>query len=118
MIDFVSKLLRGKKGNDIIWVVVNWLTKSTLFLPMKMSALVVKLARLYIDEVIRLHKVPMSIFFFYQGPLIYFLNMVIYTMFFGNKFESKYSFSSFDWQTIREDYSDIGKPVEIMCVGI
>jgi len=117
MIDFASKLLRGKKGNDIIWVVVNWLTKSTLFLPMKMSALVVKLARLYIDEVIRLHKVPMSIFF-YQGPLIYFLNMVIYTMFFGNKFESKYSFSSLDWQTIREDYSDIGKPVEIMCVGI
>lgn len=77
-------------------MVVNWLTKSTLFLPMKMSALVVKLARLYIDEVIRLHKVPMSIFFFYQGPLIYFLNMVIYTMFFGNKFESKYSFSSLD----------------------
>lgn len=117
MIDFVSKLLRGKKGNDIIWVVVNWLTKSTLLLHMKMSALVDKLARLYIDEVIRLHKVPMSIFL-YQGPLIYFLNMVIYTMFFRNKFESKYSFSSLDWQTIREDYSDIGKPVEIMCIGI
>jgi hypothetical protein len=68
MIDFVSKLLRGKKGNDIIWVVVNWLTKSTLLLHMKMSALVDKLARLYIDEVIRLHKVPMSIFFSIRDP--------------------------------------------------
>jgi len=37
------------------------LTKSTLFLPMKMTNLVDKLAKLYVDEVIRLYGVLVSI---------------------------------------------------------
>jgi len=53
-------LPRGKKGNDAIWVVVDRLT-SALFLPMKMTNLVDKLAKLYVDEVIKLHGVPVSI---------------------------------------------------------
>ena len=60
-IDFVMGLPRGKKGNDVIWVVMDRLTKSALFLPMKMTNLVDKLAKLYVDEVIRLHGVPVSI---------------------------------------------------------
>ena len=59
--DFMTRLPRGKKGNDAIWVVVDRLTKSALFLLMKMTDLVDKLAKLYIDEVIRLHGVPISI---------------------------------------------------------
>jgi hypothetical protein len=59
--DFVTGLPRGKKGNDAIWVVVDRLTKSALFLLIKMTDLVDKLAKLYIDEVIRLHGVPISI---------------------------------------------------------
>jgi hypothetical protein len=60
-IDFVMGLPRGKKGNDVIWVVMDRLTKSALFLPMKMTNSVDKLAKLYVDEVIRLHGVPVSI---------------------------------------------------------
>jgi len=59
--DFVTRLPKGKKGNDAIWVVVDQLTKSALFLPMKMTDLVDKLAKLYVNEVIRLHGVPVSI---------------------------------------------------------
>jgi hypothetical protein len=59
--DFVSGLPRGKKGNDVIWVIVDRLTKSALFLPMKMTDPIDKLARLYVNEVVRLHGVPLSI---------------------------------------------------------
>jgi hypothetical protein len=59
--DFMTRLPKGKKGNDAIWVVVDQLTKSALFLPMKMTDLVDKLAKLYVNEVIRLHGVPVSI---------------------------------------------------------
>jgi hypothetical protein len=59
--DFVTGLPRGKKGNDAIWVVVDQLTKSALFLPMKMTDSVDKLAKLHVNEVIRLHGVSVSI---------------------------------------------------------
>jgi hypothetical protein len=59
--DFVSRLPRGKKGNDAIWVIVDRLAKSALVLPMKMTYSVDKLARLYINEVMTLHGVPLSI---------------------------------------------------------
>jgi hypothetical protein len=59
--DFVSELPRGKKGNDAIWVIVDRLTKSALFLPMKMTNPVDKLARLYVNKVVKLYGVPLSI---------------------------------------------------------
>lgn len=62
-IDFISSLPRGRKGNDAIWVIVNRLTKSTLFLSMKMTNAVDKLAKLYVDKMVRLHGVPVSIVF-------------------------------------------------------
>jgi hypothetical protein len=65
--DFVSGLPKSKKGNDAIWVIVNRLTKSALFLPMKMTDSVDKLAKLYVSEVVRLHGVPVSIIS-YRGP--------------------------------------------------
>lgn len=59
--NFVSGLPKGKKDNDAITVIIDRLTKSALFLPMKMTDLVDKLAQLYINEVVRLHGVPISI---------------------------------------------------------
>jgi hypothetical protein len=59
--DFVSGLPKSKKGNDAVWVIVDRLTKSALFLPMKMTDSVDKLAKLYVSEVVRLHGVPVSI---------------------------------------------------------
>jgi hypothetical protein len=59
--DFVSGLPRGKRGNDAIWVIVDRLTKFALFLPVKMTDPVDKLAKMYVNEVVRLHGVPISI---------------------------------------------------------
>jgi hypothetical protein len=59
--DFVWALPRGKRGNDAIWVIVDRLTKSALFLPVKKTDPVDKLAKIYMKKVVRLHEVPVSI---------------------------------------------------------
>ncbi|GJY14925.1 putative reverse transcriptase domain-containing protein [Tanacetum coccineum] len=48
--DFVTKLPRTQSGNDIIWVIVDQLTKSAHFLPMRETDPMDKLARLYLKE--------------------------------------------------------------------
>jgi hypothetical protein len=59
--DFISGLLRGKEGSDAVWVIVDRLTKSAPFLAMKMTDSMEKFAKLYVNEVVRLHRVPVSI---------------------------------------------------------
>ncbi|GKA63396.1 putative reverse transcriptase domain-containing protein [Tanacetum coccineum] len=49
--DFVTKLPRTQSGNDTIWVIVDRLTKSAHFLPMRETDPMDKLARLYLKEV-------------------------------------------------------------------
>jgi hypothetical protein len=56
-IDFVSGFPKGKKRNDAIWVIVDRLMKSVLFLPIKMTNSVNKLAKIYINKVVRLHRI-------------------------------------------------------------
>ena len=46
---------------DSIWVIVDRLTKSAHFIPVKMTYNADKLAKLYILEIVRLHGVPLSI---------------------------------------------------------
>jgi len=57
-IDFVVGLPKSKKGNDSIWVIVDRLTKSAHFLPVKTTFTADTLARIHISEVIRLHGIP------------------------------------------------------------
>ncbi|KAJ9545199.1 hypothetical protein OSB04_024906 [Centaurea solstitialis] len=59
--DFVTKLPRTKKGHDSIWVIVDRLTKSAHFLPIKESFSIDRLAQLYVDEIVMRHGVPISI---------------------------------------------------------
>ena len=58
---FVTKLPKTLIGHDTIWVVVDRLTKSAHFLAMIESLPMEKLAKLYVDEVISRHGVPLSI---------------------------------------------------------
>ena len=60
-IDFVVGLPRSLKQNDAIWVIVDRSTKSTHFLPIKVTHPLEKLAALYIGEIIRLHGTPVAI---------------------------------------------------------
>ncbi|KAJ0795815.1 putative nucleotidyltransferase, Ribonuclease H [Helianthus annuus] len=59
--DFITKLPRTKHGNDTIWVIVDRLTKPAHFLPIKETHSSDKLAQLYVDEIVSLHGVPVSI---------------------------------------------------------
>ena len=58
---FVSGLPQAQKGHDVIWVIVDRLTKSAHFLPVNMKCSLEKLTQLYMDEIIRLHGIPASI---------------------------------------------------------
>ena len=59
--NFVTGLPQTQKRHDAIWVIVDRLTKTTHFLAMNIKDPLPKLAKLYIDEIIRLHGVPASI---------------------------------------------------------
>ena len=59
--DFVTGLPRTRKGHDAIWVIVDRLTKSAHFLAMNIKDQLPKLAKMYIEEIIRLYGVPASI---------------------------------------------------------
>nr|CAD1829448.1 unnamed protein product [Ananas comosus var. bracteatus] len=56
-----DSLPQSQAGHDAIWVVVDRLTKSAHFLPIYTTWSGDKLAQVYLDEVVRLHGVPVSI---------------------------------------------------------
>ena len=60
-IDFVVGLPRTRIDYDAIWVIVDWLTKSTHFLAIRNNFSLDRLAKLYINEIIMLHGIPVSI---------------------------------------------------------
>ncbi|GJS25859.1 reverse transcriptase domain-containing protein [Tanacetum coccineum] len=59
--DFVTKLPKTSQGYDTIWVIVDRLTKSAIFTPMRETDPLDKLARLYLREVVTRHGIPVSI---------------------------------------------------------
>jgi hypothetical protein len=59
--NFVVGLPRAPSGQDAIWIVVDRLTKSAHFLPIRITDSLEKLAELYVREIVRLHGVPISI---------------------------------------------------------
>ncbi len=61
--DFISGLPLTQKKHDAVWVIVDRLTKSAHFLPVKIDYSLEKLVELYISEIVRLHGVPISIVF-------------------------------------------------------
>nr|GEY84690.1 hypothetical protein [Tanacetum cinerariifolium] len=59
--DFVTKLPRTSSGHDTIWVIMDRLTKSPHFLPIREDYKMDRLARLYLNEIVARHGVPISI---------------------------------------------------------
>ncbi|KAD7477223.1 hypothetical protein E3N88_00359 [Mikania micrantha] len=59
--DFIAKLPCTSSGHDTIWVIIDQLTKSAHFFPMRETFMMDKLARLYINEIVVCHGVPLSI---------------------------------------------------------
>ncbi|GJX61881.1 putative reverse transcriptase domain-containing protein [Tanacetum coccineum] len=59
--DFVTKLPRTSSGHDAIWVIIDGLTKSAHFLPIREDYTMDRLARLYLNEIVARHGMPISI---------------------------------------------------------
>ena len=59
--DFVSGFPLTPTKKDSVWVIVDRLTKSADFIPVRKNFSLQKLANLYIYEIVRLHGVPLSI---------------------------------------------------------
>ncbi|KAG8485712.1 hypothetical protein CXB51_019030 [Gossypium anomalum] len=59
--DFVSGLHLTPSKKDSVWVIVDRLTESTHFIPVRTDYSLQKLAKLYVTEIVRLHGVPVSI---------------------------------------------------------
>ena len=59
--DFVTGLPRNLRGFNATWVIVDQLTKSAHFLPMKVNVSIDWLAYFYFKEIVRMHGVPVSI---------------------------------------------------------
>ncbi|GJU94381.1 putative reverse transcriptase domain-containing protein [Tanacetum coccineum] len=61
VMDFITKLPRTINGHDTIWVIMDRLTKSAYFLPIQEDFKMDRLARLYLNEIIARHEMPISI---------------------------------------------------------
>ncbi|XP_075515563.1 uncharacterized protein LOC142550210 [Primulina tabacum] len=61
IMDFVTGLPRTQKGFNSIWVIVDRLTNSSHFLPVKMTYSMNQYAEAYIQKIVRLHGIPVSI---------------------------------------------------------
>ena len=59
--EFVTHLPRTPQGHDVVWVIVDRLTKSTHFLAVRMTFALERIYRLYIREIVRLHGVQVFI---------------------------------------------------------
>ena len=59
--DFVSGFPLTQQKHDSVWVIVDRLTKSAHFIPVRIDYSMDRLAKLYVDEIVRLHGVPLSI---------------------------------------------------------
>nr|GFC03044.1 putative reverse transcriptase domain-containing protein [Tanacetum cinerariifolium] len=59
--DFVTKLPKSSQGYYTIWVIVERLTKSVIFAPIRETDPLEKLAKLYLKEVVARHGIPVSI---------------------------------------------------------
>ena len=59
--DFIDGLPRSKRSNTSIWVIVDRLTKSAHFIPVKSRRTASSLASIYLKEIVRLHGIPSSI---------------------------------------------------------
>ena len=59
--DFITRLPRTARGVDVVWVIVDKLTKSAHFILISESIFVEKLADIYIREVVARNGVPVSV---------------------------------------------------------
>lgn len=64
--DFIIRLLHTYRQHDLIWVIVDQVTKSTQFLPIKIIDIVEDYSMMYIVDIVKIYEIPFSIIL-YKG---------------------------------------------------
>ena len=59
--DSVSSFPLTQRKHEAVWVIVEKLTKSARFLPVRLDYSMDRLAELYVNEIVKLHGIPLSI---------------------------------------------------------
>ena len=59
--DFVLGFPLTQQKHDFVWVIVDKIKKSAHFIPVRMNYSMDRLAKLYVEEIVRLHGLPLSI---------------------------------------------------------
>ena len=59
--DFISSFPLTQRKHDLVRVIIDRLTKSDHFLPVRLDYSMDRLAELYVSEIVRLHGIPSSI---------------------------------------------------------
>ncbi|GJY62610.1 putative reverse transcriptase domain-containing protein [Tanacetum coccineum] len=110
--DFVSGFPRTPSGYDTIWVIVNRLTKSAHFLPMKKTDSMEKLTLLYLKEIVCRHGDLFSLADFGIGvAIIVKLFEKIASGSVGDEFEYEYRLPSSNEWSKRKDNTNVGRYV-------
>nr|GEW86497.1 reverse transcriptase domain-containing protein [Tanacetum cinerariifolium] len=63
IMSFNMKLPKSSQGYDTIWVIVDRLTESVIFVPMRETNPIEKLARMYLKEVVTMHRMHVLIIY-------------------------------------------------------
>jgi hypothetical protein len=59
--DFITGLPKSTKKNDVIMLVVDKLSKSAHFVPIKSTCKAIAIANIFMKEIFRLHDMPKEI---------------------------------------------------------
>nr|GEY30891.1 putative reverse transcriptase domain-containing protein [Tanacetum cinerariifolium] len=86
--DFITKLPKSSHGFDTILVIVDRLTKSAHFLPIRENDSMDKLARLYLDRIVTRHETPVSIICDRDGSYHASIKVAPYEALYGRKCQS------------------------------
>ena len=112
--DFMVGLSLTGRKHDSVWVVVDQLTKSTHFLPLRIDYSLDKLVELCIKEIVRLHGIPISIISD-RDPRFTFEILGKIARGLGHSTEFQYSVPPADGWTIIESDPDSGRYVKELC---
>ncbi|KAK2410684.1 hypothetical protein QL285_046035 [Trifolium repens] len=113
--DFITGLPKTRRKHDSIWVIVDRLTKSAHFLPVRITDTAAKLTDIYIAEIVRLHGIPSSIVSDRDPKFTSHFWKTLHEAL-GTKLRLSSAYHpQTDGQT--ENKSIIGRFVESMCIG-
>ena len=115
-IDFVVGLPPTQRKNNMIWVIVDQLTKTAHFIAMKNTWTLDQLIRVYLEEIVRLHRVPSSIVSYWDTK---FQSGILAKAARGvrDTVTLQYDLSPSHGWTYWENYSNPGGYVVSMCFG-